>query len=155
MAEFLAEHQTIAAPIIEWGGLFLLLFVILSPFLIIRHRYFKPTRWWHVVGAYFSSFLILFLIEWLLGKIDQWLIQNYLNTVDLYRAYDSATFRRFLWLIALYPLLIFYGQYLLFGRLNLKKIVLGFIFALFMLFVLLIAGFHLMIYGLGQASMNF
>jgi len=69
-AEFLVANQNWVAPIIEWGGMFLFLAIVLSPFLIIRHKLFRPTHRWHIVGAYFSSFFIF-------DKTDQWLLQNY------------------------------------------------------------------------------
>lgn len=53
LAEFLVANENWVAPIIEWGGTLLFLAVVLSPFLVIRHRIFRPTRWWHLarVGA--------------------------------------------------------------------------------------------------------
>lgn len=154
MGAFLREHQEIAAPIIEWGGLFLLLFIILSPFLAIRHQYFKPTRWWHVVGAYTASFLIyLFLV--FNSTIDQWLIHNMLNSIELSDAHFQANWKILLLFIVIYPLLVFYSARILYGSFNLKRFLVSVLIstALFVMLSVLFIG--LMVYGLGQASMNF
>ena len=155
MGEFLREHQTIAAPIIEWGGLFLLLLIILSPLLVIRHPYFRPTRWWHVIGAYLGSFALLFLLEFSPLISRPLIIATLFNSVELAQAYDNATFMTLQWLLFLYPLSIFYCTYLLYEKLDLKKIFASLLLSTIIFCALIAGGFYLIAYGLGQASMNF
>ena len=121
LAEFLVENQSWVAPVIEWGGAILLTLVVISPFFIIRHRIFRPTRWWHIVGAYVGSVLVYLVIWYLINVIDQWAIQNYFVTFELSGAYSGAILKEFLWLMIAYPLLVFYSSRLLFGSFNGKK----------------------------------
>ena len=155
LAEFLRDNQAIVAPIIEWGGALLLLAIVLSPFLIIRHSFFKPTRWWHIVGAYAGSFFVFVASFYLIGKIDQWLIQTYLNTVELYGAYEDATFKHILWLLLTYPLLTFYSTKLLYGSFTMKRFGLTVVIAVVFTVVLVAIFGYTMLYFLGQALMNF
>ena len=153
--EFLIANQKIAAPIIEWGGALLLFALVISPFIIIRHSFFKPTRWWTIVGTYVSSFVVYFGSFWLIGLIDQWLIFNYFNSVELYEAYDDATLKQSLWLILAWPLLILYSTKLMYGSFTEKRfwtsVLVMIIFAAIMLVIIVYA----IMVGLGQISKNF
>jgi hypothetical protein len=152
MGEFLKAHEAIAAPIIEWGGTIFLIALILSPFAVIAHRRFRPTRWWHVVGAYGVSFALLVGTELFLTHFDQWLIHTYFNSVDLYSAYSDATFNPHPFLLFTYPLLVFYSTRLLRGSFNTERFIRASLlaFGLFILLLFLILQYTL--YGLGKIS---
>jgi len=154
MAEFLAEHVRIAAPIIEWGGLFFLLFVILSPFLLIRLPYFKPTRWWHVVGAYLVSFLLVIGAEFFLSKSFQWVVKNLLSTVDLISAYDQAIVKEWPLLLLSYPLLTFYCCHLLYESWSWRRFLISLLLAFLILGVLSFLAIYTVFYFLGQIGMD-
>lgn len=154
MNSFLIAHQNIAVPVIEWGGLFLLLFIILSPFLIIRHHYFRPTRWWHIVGAYVGS-IALFLIHFpLLDLLNPLLTRHVLTTWDLYGAYQQAGLRFFLNILWIYPALTFYSTLLLFQHFNLKNFFTTLGVAILMVVVIGILTIYATAYFIGQAFME-
>jgi len=154
LAEFLVANQGWVAPLIEWGGLILLLFITLSPFLIIRHRIFKPTRWWHIVGAYASSFALLALTIWLFVLTDQWVIENYLTTFELSGALDDAFMYLFLLLLFLYPISIFYSGKMLVGKSSKKQFIVTFVIFILFIGVLYMVAYNLFVYAVGQAFMS-
>lgn len=162
MAEFLAEHVRIAAPILEWGGLFLLLFVILSPFLLIRLPYFKPTRWWHVVGVYLLSFAVLAISISLLfsEKIDDLIKENLFRSSNLnanykfYAVYDAVLLRSWLWLLVLYPLSVFYSTKNLYEKLGWKWFLISATASLLLGGVLVTFTIYAVLYTLGQIGMD-
>lgn len=151
MNEFLRTHQDIVAPIIEWGGMILLLIIILSPFLVIRHRIFRPTRWWHIVGAYFGSFAILAGLAIAIEIFDKWIIYNYLNSIELAAAYGDATFKAVLLLLIGYPLLTFYGSVLLYGAYTRRRLFLTLLTAVSAFLVLAASAFFLIMSFVGWA----
>ena len=153
-AEFLVANQDWVAPLIEWGGLLLILLITLSPFLIIRHRVFKPTRWWHIVGAYASSFALLALTIWLFVLTDQWVIENYLTTFELSGALDDAFMYLFLLLLFLYPISIFYSGKMLVGKSSKKQFIVTFVIFILFIGVLYMVAYNLFVYAVGQAFMS-
>lgn len=155
LAEFLRANESWVAPLIEWGGLFFLLFITLSPFLIIRHRIFKPTRWWHIISAYLLSLFIFLLLENFIDKTYRQVVDNYLNTIGLYSAYGDLMFRYYLWLFFITPASVFYSAKILHGKLSRREAIFssGIAFVLFVILVTLAIKF--VAHGLGQASYNF
>jgi hypothetical protein len=151
---FLAQHHTVFAPIIEWGGLIVLLFIILSPFLIIRHPYFKPTRIWHILGAYLGSFAIYLAYTVVLSEINPWLIRNIFTSWETRHAFDQADLYLLINLLWIYPLLTFYSAYLLMQRLSLKILAVTIGCAVIMGGVLVVGTFYVMAYFIGQAFMG-
>jgi hypothetical protein len=154
LASFLRDNQAAMAPIIEWGGAIFLTALVLSPFLIIRHRLFKPTRWWHIVGAYVGSFVLVAFTIWVFELADQWIIKNYLTTFELSAAVDDAFMYNFLLLLFLYPLSVFYSAKLLLGSLGGKNIITTSVVALLFTTILWVIAYNLFIYALGQAFTN-
>lgn len=154
-AEFLIANQNWVAPIIEWGGALVLFALVILPFVVIRHRFFKPTRWWTIVGAYISSFVIYIGSFWLIGLIDQWLIQNYLNSVELSEAYDNATLKQGLWLLLAWPFLIFYSTKLMYDSFTEKRFWASVLVTIIFVAIMLVIVVYVMMVGLGQISKNF
>ena len=154
ISEFLRVHQDTAVPVIGWGGMLVLILVILSPFLIIRFRYFRPTHWWHIAGAYGISFVIYFFLL-LNTPVNHWFIYNIFNSPELYQAFDAAIFKTFILFVPIYPLLTFYSAKLLYGTFTIKRTALAILLATLLLAILVISLYNLMLYGLGQASINF
>ena len=105
---YLEPNNTIAF-LVEWGGLVLFLALVLAPFLIIRHRLFRPTRIWHIVGAYAGSFGVFIVLMWVAGKIDEWLLNNFINTGWIQEASDWSILKNWLLLLFTWPLSIFYA----------------------------------------------
>ena len=151
IAEFLVAHERIMAPVIEWGGLLLYLAIILSPFLIIRFRAFRPTRWWHVAGAYVSSVAILIGLWYLIDKWDQPIVQKLLVSLDLNGAYTNALVYGNLWLVAFYPFLVFYSSNLLYGSFTKKRFVVTLGMSVLLLAVVVIVGGYIMAALVGKA----
>jgi len=118
-AEFLVANQDWVAPVVEWGGAILLTLVVISPFFIIRHRIFRPTRWWHIVGAYVGSILIFTLLT----EISILLFLN-ATVSDFFRGIfpsivpGAIAHHHYVLLMILYPLLVFYSTYLLYGAIR-------------------------------------
>jgi len=154
-AEFLVANQDWVAPLIEWGGLLLLLLITLSPFLIIRHRIFKPTRWWHIFSAYFFSLAIFMVVEYFLDKTYRLVVDGYLNSVDLYNAYGDVIFRYYLWLFFLLPISVFYSAKILYKKLSGRTLIISFGVAFILFTILTALAINFVAHGLGQASYNF
>jgi len=154
LTEFLRANQDWVAPIIEWGGLLLLLFITFSPFLIIRHRMFKPTRWRHIVGAYASSFLI-FVAIYQFYNVSGEIFESFLSIGDLYYSYDMAFIRNIFLPMFIYPLLVFYSAKLLHETLSKKVLLASMIFSIILFTILFAIAIYFVAYGLGQASYNF
>ncbi len=150
-AEFLIANQNWVAPIIEWGGMLLFLAIILSPFLIIRNKLFRPTRWWHIVGAYIGSFLIFLVTEYFLGIVDQWVLHNLFTTWDLWGAYNDGGVKGILWLVIIYPTLAFYSAKLLYGSFTEKRFWLTTASAVLLFITIVLMGGYVMIALVGQA----
>lgn len=115
MKPYLTENLPLAT-LIEWGGLVLVLALVLSPFFIIRLQRFKPTRWRHIVGAYVSSLAIYFAIEFLISKIDRWLLENFINTSWIQTPFEEILFKITIFLLFFYPISTFYSTKMLFQR---------------------------------------
>jgi hypothetical protein len=113
------DHSAFLPPLIEWGGMLFLLATTLSPFLIIRHRMFRPTRWWHIVGAYLVSFVIFVIFSEL-----SLVLSDYDRLTELRYIYHMTNIIRdisshyYISLIVAYPILIFYSTKLLYGPLS-------------------------------------
>ncbi|MDP2704909.1 MAG: hypothetical protein U1D31_02065 [Patescibacteria group bacterium] len=66
------------AEIIQWIVFAITLFFILLPFIVITLKRFRPTRWYHILGAYVSSFLFYYVCILLLGEV----ISRYLGRFE-------------------------------------------------------------------------
>jgi hypothetical protein len=154
LASFLRDNQEIMAPIIEWGGAILLTVIVLSPFLIIRHRMFRPTRWWYVVGAYFLSFTILTITVYLRELVNESLIRNYLNSFELSGGYRSAFLKHHLWLLFLYPTSVFFSVKLMYGFFTKKRFFVTLAIATVFVVLLWAIAYNIFVYNLGQVLMN-
>ena len=153
MSEFLRANQEIVSPTIQWVGLLVLLAIILSPFLIIRYPKFRPTRWWHIVGAYFGSLLIacsLSSVILLLSQSDKIsLYQFFLSTLV-----TPVVYSWFLLVLA-YPLLLFYSSALLYGRFTRLQFIITVVFAAVFLAILFRAMEYLAVFGFAYALHSF
>lgn len=58
MEAIVQQHEWVTA-FLMWGGLLVFLGLTLFPFFLLRWERLKPTRWFHVLGAYALSLLIL------------------------------------------------------------------------------------------------
>jgi len=154
-AEFLVANQAVIAPIIEWGGALLFITVVLSPFLIIRHHFFKPTRWWTIVGAYVASLFIFITNYFLLEKVGQWILHGYLTTMELDGAFFNAILKHNLWLLLAWPLLIFYSTKLMYGSFTKKRFIIASLVTVVFTVVMLRIVLYVMMYGLGALVGNF
>ena len=120
MKPYLVENAQLAF-LIEWGGLILVLALVLSPFLVIRLQRFKPTRWRHIVGAYVGSFVLFLSTIKIVDCIGNWTIENFINAGWIQEAITNLLFKEILLSVVIYPLLIFYGTKLVktqFTKLN-------------------------------------
>jgi len=150
IAEFLVANENFFEPIIEWGGMLLFLAIVLSPFLIIRHRIFRPTRWWHIVGAYASSFATFLALWYLIDKTNQWIAHNVFISLDLSSAYTDALVYGNLWTAAFYPFLVFYSARLLYGSFTKKVFWITFGAALSLFAVVVMMGGYTLVSLLGR-----
>jgi hypothetical protein len=152
--EFLVANQTVMVPVIQWGLLFVLLAIVLSPFMLIRLRMFRPTRWWHIVGAYVGSFLNFFLLQLFLNHIDQWLTRNLFTTWEMSGAYTNAHILHWVLLVPIYPLLLFYSTKMLYGSFTWKRFLIALAVALIFAVLLGCIFFYTMLALLGQGLMQ-
>jgi hypothetical protein len=125
-------------PLIQWGGLVLILALVLCPFFIIRLPRFKPTKWRHIIGAYLISFVTYFATYYLWMKLEDWILNKHFYN---YYKVEDPFFFVFLWtintLILSYPLLVFYSTKLLYGSINRKRFYISLGIALLMLAILI------------------
>jgi len=155
LAEFLEVNQDWVAPVIEWGGLLFLLFITFSPFLIIRHRVFRPTRWWHIVGAYvFSIFTFLIFQLLFFGEYLKY-FEGILRSGGVYKTYETAFIKFTNLHVFIYPILVFYSAKLLYKNLSKKVLLVSTIFAMGLFVISAAIVIYFVAYGLGQASYNF
>ena len=141
--------------VIEWGGLLLLLAIVLSPFFIIRLPRFRPTKWRYIVGAYLGSFLILIVLFLIFNRINSLIVNNLFRTKQLIDAYDNAVLKAFLLPIFLLPLLCFYSIKLVKQKLQLKEFLYATGSAIVLFFVLLFIFVFIIGYGLGQIGAEY
>jgi len=152
--QFLGENSILAF-VIEWGGLILLLALVLAPFYIIRRPRFKPTKWRHIIGAYVGSFGLFLLIFWLLGEVDKWIFNNIYGGEWAQESLLDASFKEVLLLMLIWPLSFFYSIKLLFKELHLRHFFLALMLAISLFVVLVKVWFFLIAYGLGQIGSQY
>lgn len=141
MNEFLRSNQDFIAPIIEWGGLLVLLAIILSPFLIIRLRRFRPTRWRHFLVAFLSSYTLFFAqfyLQTFAITEGNW-FSVFLFRQDLLQPYTDSGSKLFILLTLAYPFLLIYSIKLLAKDFTSKQFIFSLI-AAGILFILLFFG---------------
>jgi len=143
-------------PLIQWGGLVLILALVLCPFFIIRLPRFKPAKWRHIIGAYLISFVTYFATYYLWITLDEWAANN---RVYNYYLVQSPFFFGLFWatnaLLIGYPLLIFYSSKLLYGSINRKRFYISLGIAIPMFILLVSTIIFVMAYGMGQAAKYF
>lgn len=148
MKTYLEPNETIAF-LVEWGGFVVFLALVLAPFLIIRYRWFRPTRIWHIVGAYAASFGVLIPLILIINKIDRLIYYNFINTHWIQEPLGNILFRGNI-LLLIWPLLIFYSTKLLFGNLTKKRFFIALTIAILFLALLLYIMMYIIAAGLGQ-----
>lgn len=103
------------------------------------------------MGAYLGSFVILFIFYYILDRVDQWLLENYFNTVDLYGAFSEGTYKATILSVLIYPFLVFYSVKLLYKSFTRKRFWLSTLAAILLLVAIIIAGGYVAVYLVGQA----
>lgn len=149
------EPNPLLAFFIEWGGLVLVLALVLSPFAIILLRRFRPTRWKHIILAYVSSFVMFALVFFVISKIDKWLLSNFINTAWIQQPLRNILFRETLVLLLVYPLSTFYSVKLLYNKFTKKRFFISLAIA-FLFFVTLVTILtYFVVWGLGHIGRTY
>ena len=154
MKPYLVEQPTLAF-LIEWGGLILVLALVFSPFFIIRLQRFRPSRWQHILAAYFLSATLLLLTEIFASKLDRWVYESFINTGWLQDSIGNIIFKLFFIIPIVYPILIFYSTKLLFGKFTTLNLAVSLVLSLLFFVSLVALVAYLVAWGLGQIGMNY
>jgi len=95
--------------LIRWGGTLVFLCITLFPFYKLSTDRFSPTRWWHVVGAYLVSLILLIMFSLAALSLDSPAISSILSALV-----QSVSFCLFFTPFA-WPFLVFYCAYEMYG----------------------------------------
>lgn len=155
MKPYLEPNATVAF-LVEWGGFVLFLALVLAPFFIIRYRWFRPTRIWHIVGAYAASFGVFVLYEYITGVIhDDWLRNNFINYGWLSTALSDGELKTWLVLSITWPLSIFYSTKLLYLNLTKKRFFIALLIAVLFFLILITIMMFVVASVLGQIGQQY
>lgn len=149
------EPNPLLAFFIEWGGLVLVLALVLSPFAIILLRRFRPTRWKHIILAYVSSFAMFALLIFIDSKFDRWLLNNFINTAWIQQPFEDIALKELLLMLLIYPLSTFYSTKLLYNKFTKKRFFIALVITLLFFVTLVTILFYVMAIVLGQIGSTY
>jgi hypothetical protein len=134
---FISLIQNWQEPILKWFLVVIGISIIISPFLVIRNKAFQPTKWRHIVMAYFASLILFIGVEFAVMAVNSlakswWIIGAEQN------AWDDIL----LLIFVLFPLLVFYSTKIIYKKFTLK-LFLGSLIGAWLLLMIMIGLFIL------------
>lgn len=159
MKPYLLPNPNLAF-VIEWGVLIISILLVFSPFIYLGIRKWKKhllVSWAHVAGAYLLSFVIYPIWDWwILGKVDRYIYDNYVNSGWLQDAISDPGFRMIFIVVIAWPLLVFYSSKLITkGRFTLLNFIISLGASILLLIALVALWAFLVVVGLGYIGRTY
>ena len=148
---YLEQNDTVAF-LIEWGGFAVALLLVLSPFIFIWFKKYRPTKWWQLIFVYLISFVMFRFVELVTSAIhDDWLRENFVNYGWVADAIVGITFKQWGTFLIGWPLLLLYSIRLYKGKeLSWGAWLVTVGAALLFFCVLVVISAYIVVIGLGQ-----
>ena len=117
------EQNSLLVLFVEWGGVIVLLSLVLAPFGMLYLRRYRSQSWKHIIGTYGISILVYIAILVFIPFVKSSLEETFGSSYWLVRSIEEASFKvSWLYPFAVLPMSIFYVTYIKFKNLTGKRL---------------------------------